>query len=361
MKVGKFCRMILLFLTFLKLFQKLRLAMSQLLRIARELEQHFDWLVTCVQQVVCSEPDLAVVTAEGGRVYTHRLLLAMHSPLLADILRTVPNHNLQASTLHLPISSSHLLHLLTILTTGITVTTNRAELQGVMAAAATLGFNIIKAKIGSKRKHLQPQQEDVKPKLAKSFDYTIEENSIEREASGEGNDEESYDGDGFETHEVNYKTATSDVEDKDAVLLLDEKFITIPPKTPLQDKLKVEIRDLETGLTELFEASPNGLADGNFSELISSKEREIEEKRKKLLQLYRRQQKRKSRRIKKVSMEGEVTFTTEKSKKITKEITKEITPIRKKTKAVASPSELGEKWREESKKKDISSVSEAAL
>ena len=342
--------MIFLFLTSLKIFQKFCLAMAQLLRIAREPEQHFDWLLTCVQQVVCSEPDLAVVTAEGGRVYTHRLLLAMHSPLLADILRTVPSHNLQASTLHLPISSSHLLHLLTVLTRGVTVTNNRAELQGVMAAAAALGFDIIRAKIGSKRKHPQPQKEDVKPKLAKFFDYSIEENSIEREASREDNDG----GEGFEKHEINYKTAASVGEDNVAVLL-DEKFITTPSKTPLQDKLKVEIRDLETGLTELFEASPNGLDDGNLSELINNKEREIEEKRKKLLQLYTRQQKRKARRIKKVSMKGEVSFTSEKSK----EITKEITPIRKETKEVALLSESTEKWREESKKEDISS--EAAL
>ena len=44
---------------------------------------------TLVSLIKLSQPDLMVVSIEGMKFSTWRLLLALHSPLLAELLRTL--------------------------------------------------------------------------------------------------------------------------------------------------------------------------------------------------------------------------------------------------------------------------------
>ena len=92
-----------------------------------------------VRQWVTSPPDLCLVSKEGHTVFTQRILLSLHSPLIGSLLSSCPPDPRNLPTISLPLSSTSLINLLSILATGSSNSEGRFDLMELVKAAEILG------------------------------------------------------------------------------------------------------------------------------------------------------------------------------------------------------------------------------
>ena len=96
-----------------------------------------------VSLIKVSQPDLMVVSSEGMKFSTWRLLLALHSPFLADLLRTLKPSEEGILAISLPLPYTLVSSMLTILGEG-------GNLDYLGEAAQLLGNNTILHNFASK-------------------------------------------------------------------------------------------------------------------------------------------------------------------------------------------------------------------
>jgi len=112
-----------------------------------ESKAHRSNLAAAVDQTAVREPDLELVAKDGRRIYGHRSVLGILSPLLVDMFASTPC--CQMATMVFPDTSSDILsHLLNVLYTGSTEASSEAMAaltgpEGVFATAALLGITIL--------------------------------------------------------------------------------------------------------------------------------------------------------------------------------------------------------------------------
>ena len=281
------------------------------MKLSNGLDVHFDWLVSCVQGMAGTEADLVVVTEEGSRHLLHRLTLTLHSPLISSILQTLPP---TPTTLFFPVSGKSLLDLLQILNHGAILTNSRAELLEAKATAETLGIDLTSAKIGTKRKKPPLQREDIKPEISDTIfengSHTNSDNDQMFSTKRQQISEDTYQrvAGKDQTYELRHNLNIYSGEDKQKVSMKKGGAIS-------QKKLKGEIQFLEQGLALLIESKKRGLDDGNLDDLITTKQKEAEEKKRKLKHLCQSMKRnRKIRSKKSISKESSLTDRTEESK-----------------------------------------------
>ena len=105
------------------------------------------------------DPDIFLVSNEGVKVGTHRIVLRLFSTVLSDILTHSSD---SVSHISLPASGPVLKNLVNTLNTGLAITKDRDELNKVAEVAELLGLGYVDWQIGLERKKLRKKVEEIK-------------------------------------------------------------------------------------------------------------------------------------------------------------------------------------------------------
>ena len=107
-----------------------------------EHKEHPDLLASTMADISRQEEDIFLISTEGHRIYTSELLLRINSPLLCQLLDSLPSSP-SCPGLSLPLlPASSLRHLLLILQRGSSSAQTRGELMAVEEAAVSLGVSL---------------------------------------------------------------------------------------------------------------------------------------------------------------------------------------------------------------------------
>ena len=126
------------------------ITMADILSLRNKLDNHFDMLLDSVKACSDDEPDILVITEEGNKIFTQRLLLCLHSPMMASVLASIPSS--VVSAVSLPVSSKSLLNLIKVFSTGVAVSEDTEELLDISFAAKIVGANCDNFRIGVRKK-----------------------------------------------------------------------------------------------------------------------------------------------------------------------------------------------------------------
>ena len=108
--------------------------------LENEQGNHFASLKVALKNFVSVEPDIAIITEDGSKIFTQRILLSMYSNTFSKVLTDMNTSELPTIFLPLP-NSSPVEYLLTILTQGIVFSTDSDVLLDVGKAAQFLGIS----------------------------------------------------------------------------------------------------------------------------------------------------------------------------------------------------------------------------
>jgi len=109
---------------------------------------HQSSLTQVLQSCTISSPDLCLITRDGHAVYTTKILLAMHSKMMAQVMSD--SFSEEFIRISVPISSNSLVNLIKILSHGITKSEVKFDPMDVLNAAGILGISLDDLQIGSK-------------------------------------------------------------------------------------------------------------------------------------------------------------------------------------------------------------------
>jgi len=107
-------------------------------------------LSSTVQKWSNCQPDMYIISIEGHKIYTQRILLGLYSDFIDGLLSTPGLGDLPG--ISVPASSGCLVNLLKILATGVAIANNRAHLLEAAKAAEAIGIKLANCQIGVKKK-----------------------------------------------------------------------------------------------------------------------------------------------------------------------------------------------------------------
>jgi len=119
-------------------------------------------LSSTVQKWSNCQPDMYIISIEGHKIYTQRILLGLYSDFIDGLLSTPGLGDLPG--ISVPASSGCLVNLLKILATGVAIANNKAHLLEAAKAAEAIGIKLANCQIGVKKK----KPEVTKPAAAKN-------------------------------------------------------------------------------------------------------------------------------------------------------------------------------------------------
>jgi len=111
---------------------------------------HMALLVETMHKWSNSQPDVYIISEEGHKIYTHKLLVGFYSPTLGSILNTGSTNDMPA--ISIPASSNSIVNLLKVLATGIAISNNKADLLAVSKAAEAISIEMENWQIGVKNR-----------------------------------------------------------------------------------------------------------------------------------------------------------------------------------------------------------------
>jgi len=112
---------------------------------------HMVVLVETLQKWSNSQPDVYIISEEGHKVYTHKLLVGFYSSTLSSVLRSSMGGS-DIPGISVPAPSTSIVNLLKVLATGIAIANNKADLVAVSKTAEALGIIMENWQIGVKNK-----------------------------------------------------------------------------------------------------------------------------------------------------------------------------------------------------------------
>jgi len=107
-------------------------------------------LSSTVQKWSNCQPDMYIISIEGHKIYTQRILLGLYSDFIDGLLSTPGLGDLPG--ISVPASSGCLVNLLKILATGVAIANNKAHLLEAAKAAEAIGIKLANCQIGVKKK-----------------------------------------------------------------------------------------------------------------------------------------------------------------------------------------------------------------
>eukprot|EP00092_Neocalanus_flemingeri_P053264 GFUD01062542.1.p1 GENE.GFUD01062542.1~~GFUD01062542.1.p1 ORF type:complete len:378 (+),score=112.50 GFUD01062542.1:48-1181(+) len=125
-------------------------------------EEQRSLLSSTVQKWSNSQPDMYMISIEGHKIYTQRILLGLYSSLMDGLLSISGLGDLPG--ICVPASSGCLVNLLKILTSGVAIANNKAHLLEATKAAEVIGIKLDNCQIGMKKK----KPDAAKPVVAKT-------------------------------------------------------------------------------------------------------------------------------------------------------------------------------------------------
>jgi len=119
-------------------------------KLEHVLSDHMALMAETMQKWSNSQPDVYIISEEGHKIYTHKLLIGFYSPALGSILRTDYTQDMPA--ISLPASSNSIVNLLKVLSTGIAISNSKADLLAVSKAAEAISIEMVNWQIGVKNR-----------------------------------------------------------------------------------------------------------------------------------------------------------------------------------------------------------------
>jgi len=119
-------------------------------------------LSSTLQKLGNCQPDVYLVSSEGHKVYTQRVLLGLNSSLMDELLtRTAGVDHGNLPGISIPATSGCLVNLLKILSTGVAIADNKSHLLEAAYAAECIGIKLENCQIGVKKKKKEESCEQV--------------------------------------------------------------------------------------------------------------------------------------------------------------------------------------------------------
>jgi len=119
-------------------------------------------LSSTLQKLGNCQPDVYLVSSEGHKVYTQRVLLGLNSSLMDELLtRTAGVEHGNLPGISIPATSGCLVNLLKILSTGVAIADNKSHLLEAAFAAECIGIKLENCQIGVKKKKKEESCEQV--------------------------------------------------------------------------------------------------------------------------------------------------------------------------------------------------------
>jgi len=135
---------------------------------------------------------MEMLSMEGEKVFTHRILLGFFSDTVRDLCLGIPTS--ETVSMSVPASKPSLDCLLSVLLTGTVLTTNREQLLGVTETAECLGIKLADVQIGVKSdKKVETQKEKIKKKNVSRRERKKKHNTGESTMNGHNVSESSND------------------------------------------------------------------------------------------------------------------------------------------------------------------------
>jgi len=155
--------------------------MTGMLHIESRIEDYSAMLRFTVKEWGEKEPDMFLVSSDGFKVYTQRILLCFYSKFVSDILSLSAGSGTMAG-ISVSASSQSLIMLIKVLATGSVLSNSREDLLEVGQAAEALGIVMNERQIGVRKNKAGEQdvnQMNVgvcsRGKMVKDFDYRGED------------------------------------------------------------------------------------------------------------------------------------------------------------------------------------------
>jgi len=111
---------------------------------------HLSVLVETMRKWSNSQPDMYIISEEGHKIYTHKLLVSFYSATLASILDSRCSNDMPGVSILA--SSNSIVNLMKVLATGIAISYNKADLQAVNKTAEAMGIQMDHWQIGVKNR-----------------------------------------------------------------------------------------------------------------------------------------------------------------------------------------------------------------
>jgi len=147
---------------------------------------HTGVLLGTVQKWANGQPDVYIISEEGHKIYTQKLLITFYSHTLNSILNGGFDNEIQGVTI--PASSSSIVNLLKVLATGIAITKNKLDLTDVSKTAEAMGISMENWQIGVKNNRAKPSggqpsssTNDKNPKLVKKNAKKVADGTMKEE------------------------------------------------------------------------------------------------------------------------------------------------------------------------------------
>eukprot|EP00092_Neocalanus_flemingeri_P010726 GFUD01011554.1.p1 GENE.GFUD01011554.1~~GFUD01011554.1.p1 ORF type:complete len:326 (+),score=87.01 GFUD01011554.1:56-1033(+) len=173
--------------------------MTGMYRIENTMEEHASMVKYAVVAWGEKQPDMYLVSSEGVKVYTQRILLSFYSKTLCEVLENIGD---DLAGVSVPASSSSLTMVLKVLVSGSVIASSKADLLEVGQAAEILGIVLKDRQIGYRKKNTsegggKPVVREEVAISGRRVSYrkkTIDASSeIKTEPKEEGTDEENVD------------------------------------------------------------------------------------------------------------------------------------------------------------------------
>jgi len=146
---------------------------------------HVAVLVETMHKWSNSQPDVYIISKEGHKIYTHKLLVSFYSPTLGNILRAGLTNDMPGVSI--PASSNSIVNLLKVLATGISISNDKGDLLAVSKAAEAMNIEIENWQIGVKNrgvtKNVKNESKSSLKALKKSIEKKVPYQSLDQGVS----------------------------------------------------------------------------------------------------------------------------------------------------------------------------------
>ena len=122
-------------------------------KLEHKSDTYIDTLNRTFEKWSNSPPDIYLMSLEGHKIYTQRIILRFYSPWISDILDSRTEEEAGVS---LPAVSASIVSLMKVLTTGLVINSVKKDLVEVAELAKLLGISFDNWQIGSKKNKVKP-------------------------------------------------------------------------------------------------------------------------------------------------------------------------------------------------------------
>merc|ERR1719186_575879 len=116
-------------------------------------------LVGTMQKWANGQSDVYIISEEGHKIFTQKLLISFYSKTLSSFLSSCSSDS-DIPGVSIPAPSTSIVNLLKVLATGIAITKTKVDLLDVSKTAEAMGIEMENSQIGVKNNRAKAAQQD---------------------------------------------------------------------------------------------------------------------------------------------------------------------------------------------------------